>query len=404
MKGLSFTNPADRMAHLAPHFFASLNARLAKLTALQGDDRPYDEIIRLDEGSPDLPPAQHILEALYQSAARADSHSYQPHRGPQRLRQAWADWYMDRYQVSLNPESEIIPLLGSKEGIFHLSQAYLNTGDLALTPDPGYITYSRGALFAGAQAHPMPLLPEHGYLPDWTALSPDVLSRAKLLWLNYPNNPTGATATLDFFEQAVDLAKRHGLILCHDAAYMEVAYDGERPPSLLQVKGAQDVAVEFNTLSKSHNMAGWRTGALLGNADVVRTLFTLKTNADSSHFLPIFEASIAALSGDQSWLVDRNNIYQQRRDALLAGLHAAGLDAATPRASLYVWAAIPPGWNCEQFAVQALEQAWVSLTPGTVFGAGGAGYVRISLTAPQPKIEQAMTRLEAWLARQPERE
>ena len=395
--------PADRMAHLAPHFFASLNTRLAKLNSLPADQRPYPEMIRLDEGSPDLPPAQHILAALYQSAARADSHSYQPHRGPQKLRQAWADWYLDHYQTSLNPDSEIIPLLGSKEGIFHLSQAYLNPGDLALIPDPGYISYTRGALFAGAQAHPMPLLPERGYLPDLTALTEDVLRRARLLWLNYPNNPTGATATLDFFEQAVELARRHDLILCHDAAYMQVTYDGERPPSLLQVNGAKDVAVEFNTLSKSHNMAGWRTGALLGNADVVRALFTLKTNADSSHFLPIFEASIAALTGDQSWLIERNHIYQQRRDALLAGLHAAGMHAATPRASLYVWAAVPPGWDCEQFAVQALEQAWVSLTPGTVFGAGGAGYVRISLTAPQPQIEQAMARLGAWLASQPER-
>jgi len=386
------------MAHLAPHFFASLNTRLAKLNALQGADRPFDEIIRLDEGSPDLPPAPHILEALYQSAARSDAHSYQPHRGPQRLRQAWADWYMDHCQVSLDPDSEIIPLLGSKEGIFHLSQTYLNPGYLALTPDPGYITYSRGALFAGAQAHPMPLLRERGYLPDLSALPEEVLKRARLLWLNYPNNPTGATATLEFFEQAVHLARRHDLILCHDAAYMQVAYDGERPASLLQVNGAKDVAVEFNTLSKSHNMAGWRTGALLGNADVARTLFTLKTNADSSHFLPIFEASIAALNGDQSWLVERNQVYQQRRDACMLGLQAAGLSAATPRASLYVWAAAPQGWSCEEFAVQALEQAWVSLTPGTVFGAGGAGYVRISLTAPQTQIEQAMIRLGAWLA------
>ncbi len=396
--------PADRMAHLAPHFFASLNIRLAKLNAQQGGNRSFDYIIRLDEGAPDLPPASHILEALLKSAARPDTHSYQPHRGPQKLRQAWTGWYMDHYRVSLDPDSEIIPLLGSKEGIFHLSQAYLNPGDLALAPDPGYITYTRGALFAGAQVHPMPLLSERGYLPDLKAIPEKVLKRSKLLWLNYPNNPTGATATLEFFEEAVQLAKRHDLILCHDAAYMQVAYDGERPPSLLQVYGAKDVAVEFNSLSKSHNMAGWRTGALLGNAEVVRTLFTLKTNADSSHFLPIFEASIAALSGDQSWLAERNQIYQQRRDAMMRGLEAAGLRASTPRASLYVWAATPKGWSCEEFAIQALEQAWVSLTPGAVFGAAGAGYVRISLTAPQAQIEQAMTRLGAWLADQPERE
>ncbi len=383
--------PAARMAHLSPHFFAALSARLQ---ALQAEGR---DIIRLDEGAPDLPPASHILEALYRSAARPDAHSYQPHRGPRALREAWAGLYRREYGVELSPEDEIIPLLGSKEGIFHLSLALVEPGDIVLVPDPGYVTYTRGALIAGGQVFTMPLLPEHNDLPDLEAIPAEVLQHTKIMWLNYPNNPTAAVANLEFFSRAVELAHQYGFLLCHDGAYMQVAFDGERPPSLLQAPGAKDVAVEFNTLSKSYNMAGWRTGALLGNAQVARALYTLKTNADSSHFLPIFEASIAALNGDQSWLIERNEIYRQRRDVVVEGLQRMGLSVRIPRASLYVWSPIPPGWKCVDFVSAALEQAGVSLTPGTVFGAGGGGHVRISITAPLERVRQAMQRLEAWL-------
>jgi LL-diaminopimelate aminotransferase len=254
-------------------------------------------------------------------------------------------------------------------------------------------------LIAGGEVHRVSLLPERGYLPDLDALPPEVLRRAKLMWLNYPNNPTAAVADLGFFTQAVELAQRYDFLLCHDAAYMQVAFDGEQPPSLLQAPGAKGVAVEFNTLSKSHNMAGWRTGALLGNAQVVRALYTLKTNADSSHFLPIFDASTAALTGDQSWLVERNEIYRQRRDVVVDALRRMGLPVNTPRASLYVWSPIPPGWNCTDFVTAALEGAGVSLTPGTVFGPGGEGFVRISITAPVERIRQAMQQLGDWLAK-----
>jgi len=382
---------AARMAHLSPHFFATLNARLAVLQA-EGRD-----IIRLDEGSPDLPPAAHILEALTQTAARPDAHSYQPHRGPRALCAAWAHWYEEQFGVQLDPETEVTPLLGSKEGIFHLSQALLDPGDLALVPDPGYVTYTRGALFAGARVQTFPLLSERGYLPDLETIPAATLAQAKLLWLNYPNNPTAASATLEFFERAVGLARRYGFLLCHDAAYVRINLDNTPCPSLLQIPGAKEVAVEFNTLSKSHNMAGWRTGALLGNSQATRTLFTLKTNADSGHFLPILQATIAALDGDQSWLEQRNAIYRQRRDVVTAGLRALGLEARTPGASLYVWARSPAGWSSEDFAAAALEQAGVSLTPGTVFGAGGQGYLRLSITAPLERLQQAMQRLKQWL-------
>jgi LL-diaminopimelate aminotransferase len=383
---------AARMDHLAPHFFATLNARLA---VLQSEGR---DIIRLDEGSPDLPPARHIIDTLVRVATRPDTHSYQPHRGPNALRSAWAGWYKSQFGVDLDPATEITPLLGSKEGIFHLSQALLDPGDLALVPDPGYITYSRGALFAGAQVQTFPLLPELGYLPNLEAIPAEVLSKARIMWLNYPNNPTAATATLEFFERAVALARQYGFLLCHDAAYIRINFDGTRSPSLLQVPGAKEVAVEFNTLSKSHNMAGWRTGAIMGNPQVVRTLFTLKTNADSSHFLPIFEASISAMTGDQSWLEQRNEVYRQRRDIVWAGLKKLGLVARKPDASLYVWTPIPQGWTSEQFAVAALEEAGVSLTPGTVFGPAGQGFLRLSITAPLERLKLAMRRLGDWLS------
>jgi len=383
--------PAARMAHLRPHFFATLNARLA---VLQSEGR---DIIRLDEGSPDMPPARQIVDTLVQAATRPDSHSYQPHRGPNALRAAWAGWYMSQFGVELDPETEITPLLGSKEGIFHLSLALLDPGDLALVPNPGYVTYTRGALFAGAQVQPFALLPELGYLPDLQAIPAEVLSRAKIMWLNYPNNPTAATASLEFFQRAVSLARQYGFLLCHDAAYIRINFAERRGPSLLQVPGAKEVAVEFNTLSKSHNMAGWRTGALLGNPQVVRTLFTLKTNADSSHFLPIFEASISALTGDQAWLEERNEVYRQRRDVVLGGLKELGLKVQQPEASLYIWTPVPEGWTGEEFAVAALEKAGVSLTPGTVFGSGGEGFLRLSITAPIERLQQAMQRLKDWL-------
>jgi LL-diaminopimelate aminotransferase len=382
---------AERMRHLAPHFFAARGARIAELRAAGAD------LIRLDEGSPDLPPPPAVIEALGRTAAQPDRHGYQSHRGPAALREAWAETYRRIWGVDLDPLAEILPLLGSKEGIFHLSLAYIGPGDIALVPDPGYATYERGPLFAGGEIYRMPLLAENGYLPDLDAIPPEVLRRARLLWLNYPNNPTAAVAPLAFFERAVDLAKRHGLLVCHDAAYSRVVFAGEAAPSILRVPGALDVAVEFNTLSKSHNMAGWRSAALLGNPQAVQALYTLKTNADSSHFLPVFEASIEALRTGQGWLDARNQEYRRRRDALLAGLRALGMDVPAPAAAMYVWAGVPSGWRSLDFAEGALEAAQVSFSPGEVFGPAGDGYLRFALTAPVECIEQAVGRLREWM-------
>lgn len=381
-----------RMKKLAPHFFAGWVAKIQTLQAAGVD------VIRLDVGSPDLPPAPEIIATLSRSAADSDKHGYQPHRGPYALRDAWARMYARRYQVEVDPEAEIVPLLGSKEGIFNLVVAYIDPGDVVLIPDPGYITYTRATQFAGAEPYYLTLYKERGFIPDFQAIPPEILRRAKMLWLNYPNNPTAAVVNVDFFALVIAFAREHGLLVCHDAAYTQVTYDGYQAPSILQVPGSKAIAVEFNTLSKSHNMAGWRVGAALGNAQVLRDLYTLKTNLDSGHFLPVMEAATAALTGDQSWTLERNRVYQARRDVVLEALHSMALEAQIPRASLYVWSPVPPGWTSLEFATVMLEEAHISLTPGTVFGAQGEGYVRISLTAPIERLQVAMQRMQTVLA------
>jgi len=379
--------PAQRMQLLGPTFFAALEPKISAMQAAGKD------VIRLDEGSPDLPPPRAIIETLAQAAAEPGTHCYQPHRGTRALRLAWAGMYRRVFGVSLNTDSEIVPLLGSKEGVFHLSAAFLNPGDVSLIPDPGYMTYTRGALFCGAEPYFMPLRPENQFLPDLDAIPASVLRRARLLWLNYPNNPTAAVASHEFFARAVAFAQKQGLLLCHDAPYTQITFDNYRAPSLLEIDGAKEVAVEFNSLSKSHNMAGWRVGALMGNAQALKTFFTLKTNVDSSHFLPILAAAAAAMTGDQAWLAERNQVYRQRRDIVVQAVNEFGLPAQLPQASIYVWCPVPAGWTCLDFVNLILNETLVSLTPGTIFGDNGEGYVRISLTAPAERLNEAMLRM-----------
>jgi LL-diaminopimelate aminotransferase len=287
-------------------------------------------------------------------------------------------------------------LLGSKQGIFYLAMAYVEPGEVVLVPDPGYATYTAGAQFAGAEIVYMPLTAKNKFLPDLAALPADVLRRAKLMWLNYPNNPTGAVAPLEFFAEAVALARQHDFLLAHDAPYTEIAYDGYTPPSLLQVPGAKDVAVEFNSLSKTANMAGWRVGVLAGNAEVVRTMSSLQSNIDSGHFQPVLAAATQALTGDQSWMVERNAQYQERRDLVVAGVRAAGLHADTPAAAIYVWAGLSNGTADEAYAADLLENTGVSVTPGTIFGPSGHGYLRVSLGTPTERVREAMARWADW--------
>jgi LL-diaminopimelate aminotransferase len=381
---------AQRMNPLKEIFFAGMEKRIKSI------QESGHEVIRLDIGSPDLPPPPPVLEALTRSAVLPNSHGYQPY-SPEVLRHAWAALYHRLHDVDLDPENEVLPLLGSKEGIFHLTQALVDPGDVVLVPDPGYMIYSRAALFAGGEPVMLPLLPERRYLPDLEAIPTDKLRRAKILWLNYPNNPTTSTADLAFFSKAVDFARQYDLVVCHDAAYTQVTFDGYRAPSLLEAAGAKDVAVEFNTLSKSHNMAGWRVGVMVGNKELVRALSHLKANVDSSHFLPIIRASAEALNGDQTWIVERNAIYRRRRDAALSALKKFGCHLPVPVGSLYLWCPIPHGLSSVDFAQAALEEAHVSLTPGTVFGEQGEGYFRASLIAPHEKIETAFERIGKML-------
>ena len=372
------------------HFFAQLDEMIATLNA-QGVD-----VIRLDIGSPDLPPHPEVIDVMQRAVAQPDTHGYQRHIGPLSHRQAWADMYQRVFSVMLDPEKEIVPLLGTKEGIFHLSQAIIEPGDVVLIPDPYYVTYVRGAEFAGGKPYFIPLLPENDYLPELDRIPAEVADAAKLIWVNYPNNPLSATAPLSFYEELVEFAKVHNIIICADAAYSQVYYGDEKPPSILQVNGAKDVAIEFNSLSKSHNMAGWRVGAAVGEPLVLKKLLKLKTHADSGHFGPTLEAASHAMGTEASWIHERNAVYRERRDLIVSSLHKMGADVRSPQASLYVWCPIPDGWTSEAFALSMLQEANVSIAPGMVFGSKGEGYLRISLTQPKEVIEVAMQKLTDW--------
>ncbi|MEJ5201436.1 MAG: aminotransferase class I/II-fold pyridoxal phosphate-dependent enzyme [Anaerolineales bacterium] len=381
---------STRIDRLPTNFFAELETKIAAIQAQSGD------VIRLDIGSPDLPPPPEAINVLCSSARRPNHHGYQPHNGTAKLRQAWAEMYRDRFGVWLDENKNILPLIGSKEGIFNLTMAWANPGDTVLVPDPGYMTYARGALFAGAKPYYFALHPQNAFLPDLTSIPQEVLKRAKMLWLNYPNNPTTAIAALDFFKQAVQFCLDYQLILCHDASYSQVCFEGYQAPSILQIEGAIECTVEFNSLSKSHNMAGWRTGVIVGNTEIIKPLIKLKTNLDSGHFRPILDGAAQALSTPESWLKARNEIYNQRRSVVLKALKALDLSAWSSPATIYVWCSVPAGWTSLKFVEDVLEKVRVSLTPGTLFGQFGEGYFRIALTSPIEKLSEAMDRLSKW--------
>lgn len=382
--------PADRLDDLPAYFFHGLNQQIARLQA------DHVDVIRMDMGSPDLPPAPFIVEALQQSAANPGHHGYMPFGGTQRYREAWATFYGRRFGVELDPQTDLVGLLGSKEGIFNLAMAYVNPGDVVLVPDPGYAPYSSGAKMAGGQIVYLPLQAGNYFLPDLKALPPETLQRAKLLWLNYPNNPTGAVASPEFFAECVKLAQTYRFLIAHDAPYMEITYDQYSAPSLLQIPGAREVGVEFNSLSKSYNMGGWRVGVAAGNPSVIKALNDWKSNIDSGSFRPILDAAAAALTGDQSWLAERNEQYRRRRDIVVSGLREIGLDVQAPQGAIYVWARLPPGFNEVHYAADVLAATGVSITPGSVFGPTGAGYIRISLGTPTGRVREAIGRLKQY--------
>ncbi|NBD35682.1 MAG: aminotransferase class I/II-fold pyridoxal phosphate-dependent enzyme [Chloroflexi bacterium] len=380
-----------RRTHQLPAYpFARWNEEIA------GARQAGCDIIRLDIGNPDLPPPETVVDALCRGVRRADGHGYAGYRGIPALRQAMTAHYAERFDVPLDPEREIVPLIGSKEGLVLLSLAILDPGDLVLLPDPGYAPYTRGARLAEAETYALPLRAERGFLPDLAAVPDEIADRATLLWLNYPNNPTGAVADRAFFEEVVDFARAHGLLLCHDAPYSDVTYGDYVAPSVLQIAGAREIAVEFNSLSKMYNMAGWRVGMAVGNAEVLAMLAQLKSNLDSGHFRPIQEAAAAALRTDPAWVAQRNAIYAERLALLHEALTAVGFDAPKPRATLYLWAPIPANATSEALARDLLYATGVAVAPGAFFGPGGEGYLRFSVTAPTAQVREAAARLRAY--------
>lgn len=377
---------ADRVRNLPPYLFAEID-RLKSEQLKKGVD-----VIDLGIGDPDQPTPAHIIEALQKAAADTANHQYPSYSGMARYRQAAASWMKKRFGVTLDPETEIVSLIGSKEGIANFPLAFVNPGDVVLVPSPGYPPYNTGTLFAGGTSHLLPLKRENGFLPDLAAIPEDVLKKAKILHVNYPNNPTGAVAGDDFFKKVISFAKKHDIIVASDAAYCE-QYENAAPKSFLEYDGAMDVGIEFHSLSKTYNMTGWRIGFACGNAAVIAGLGKIKTNIDSGIFQAVQWAGVAALEGDQGCVGAMRKIYSARRRILVAGLKKLGWDVASAEAAFYVWVAVPAGYDSKRFALKVLEEAGIVITPGVGFGAGGEGYVRFALTRDEKRISEALDRL-----------
>ena len=377
--------------NLPPYHFADAKKRIAERRAAGVD------VISLSMGDPDLPAPQAVIDRMCSSLQDPENTRYPEYFGMRALHEAIAAWFERRFAVRLTPEHNILPLLGSKEGLAYVGAAVLNTGDVSLIPDPYYPVYITASTSVGAEPYMLPLLEQNGYLPELDKIPQEILAKSRLLWLNYPNNPTAAGADWRFFEEAVAFAQRYNLVIIHDMAYAEVYFDDFRPLSILQIPGASEVAVELHSLSKTYNMAGFRVGMVVGNANLVDAVGRLKSNIDSGMFRPVQYAAIEALQLPVSWIEQRNAIYRRRRDLLVAGCNAIGMRTQAPGAGLYVWAAIPGGFTSRDFANWLFEKTGVFVTPGTNFGDAGEGYVRISLTASEERIEAALQRMRTAL-------
>lgn len=379
---------ADRIKNLPPYLFAQIDQMKGEIQQKGAD------IIDLGVGDPDLPTPPHIITALQEAARDPKNHRYPSYSGMIEFREAIAKWYQKRFHIFLNPHSEVISLIGSKEGIAHIPLAFINPHDIVLVPDPGYPVYNTATLFAGGNPYFMPLLKENNFLPDFSQIPEEILKKAKLMYLNYPNNPTAAVADYPFFEEAVKLAHHHQIILCHDAAYTELCFDEYRPLSILEIPGAKDVAIEFHSLSKTYNMTGWRIAFAVGNPEIIAALGKVKTNIDSGVVQAIQIAGITALLGDQTSLIEMRTIYQERRDLLLTGLKEAGFEVATPKATFYLWITIPSGFTSTELTTHLLTKAAVVTTPGNGFGSSGEGYIRMALTVDKERIVEVVRRIK----------
>jgi LL-diaminopimelate aminotransferase len=381
---------SDRLGKLAPYPFVEISRIIAEKRAAGAD------VVTFGIGDPDIPTPQPIIDKLLEASQDPPNHRYPETDGLPEVRRAIAQWYEKRFGVQLDPDKEVLPLIGAKEGIGHAAFCFLDPGDIALIPDPAYPVYGVGTMFAGAESHIMPLYERNGWLPELDAIPGPVADAAKLMWLNYPNNPTSAVATHEDLASAVAYCREKDIALLHDAAYSEVGYEGYRATSCMQVDGAKDVSLEFHSLSKTYNMTGWRIGMAVGNADMIKALFQIKANLDSGIPQAIQQMAIEALTGPQDCVDANVKIYQRRRDRVVKALRTLGLTVDVPRASLYIWARVPEGFTSAELAARLLEEIDIVVTPGSSYGKYGEGYIRLSLTTPDEQVEKGCQRLESW--------
>jgi LL-diaminopimelate aminotransferase len=388
-KTMSFQS--NRLSQIPPYLFAEINKKKAALIEAGVD------VIDLGIGDPDLPTPSHIVEKLIEEMQDPKNFKYPSFIGCSEFRQAVADFYKRQYNVEIDPDTEVLALIGSKEGIAHLIPTLIDPGDTVLIPDPSYPVYRMATYIANGQDYPMPLKQENNYEPQFDQIPEEIIHKAKLMFLNYPGNPTSATVDIQFFERAVSFAKEHKIPIAHDSAYNMVTFDGYKAPSILQADGAKGIAVEFGSLSKSYNMTGWRIGYIVGNKEVIKSLSTLKSNVDTGQFTPIQKAAAFALNSDQNCITKHNEIYKERMNALLDGLTSIGVKVDPPKGSFFIWAPVPEGYTSTEFATKVLEQAGVIITPGNVFGPSGEGYFRVSLSVPNERLYEAISRIKAKL-------
>ncbi|MCX5807329.1 MAG: LL-diaminopimelate aminotransferase [Proteobacteria bacterium] len=381
--------PASRVEKIPPYLFARIDKKKEEVRK-KGID-----LVDFGIGDPDIPTPKYIIDKMVEATNDPKNHRYPSYEGMLEYRKAVAQWYKKRFNVELNPENEVVALIGSKEGIAHMPWAYLENGDIALIPSPGYPVYKITTLLAGGTPYIMPLKEENGFLPDYDNIPEDVLQKAKIMFINYPNNPTGAHADDAFYEKTIGIAKKYNILICHDAAYSEIAYDGYNPKSIFEFDKEKTYSVEFHSLSKTYCMTGWRIGFAVGNKDAIYNLGKLKTNIDSGVFQAIQYAAIEALTGDQKSVEEIKAIFQKRRDLVVEGLKSVGIDVKSPLATFYIWARVPRGYTSESFCEKLLEDAGIVVTPGNGFGDEGEGYFRISITIGEDRIREAIKRLKS---------